>query len=70
MILSNLSEIITTLIPFFRAAWIVTILIGAGLLILAFILRKNPARKISPWVAGGFGVLMIISSGVQLVLSL
>ena len=69
MYLSAISDFFEAMMPFFRAGWIITILLGAGLLILAIILKKNPQRKISPWVAGGFGVLMLISSGVQLIIS-
>ena len=70
MILTQISELIARLMPFFRASWIITILIGAWLILLSIFLRKKPNHKVSPWVISSFGVLMMISSGVQLTLSL
>jgi len=48
-------------------AWVTTILLGVALVVLAFVLKRNPERKKSPWIVGGIGLSMIISSGVQLV---
>jgi len=58
------------LMPLFRVAWMTTILFGVALLVVAFILKRNPARKTSPWVTGGIGLVMFISSGTQLLFSL
>jgi hypothetical protein len=56
-------------IPFLRAGWTMGIFIGIGLIVLAFILKRNPERKKSPSVLGILGMLAFISSGVQLVYS-
>lgn len=73
----NLAELISTicegllqLVPLFRVVWAVTVVIGIIMLVLAFVLKKNPARKKSPWIVGGIGVVMIVSSGTQLIASL
>ena len=55
--------------PFLRAGWAIGIFIGIGLIVLAFILKKNPERRKSPYIIGFFGMLALISSGVQLVFS-
>ena len=59
-------EWIYELMPFFRAAWIATILMGIVLLVIAIILKQNPDRRKSPWIVGGIGLAMFISSGTQL----
>lgn len=58
------------LLPLLRVAWTGAIGVGIVLVVVAFILKRNPSRKISPWVAGGFGALLIVSPGVQLIASL
>lgn len=58
------------LMPLFRKVWIGTIVLGAAMLIIALILKKSPERKKSPWIVGGIGLLMFISSGTQLLVSL
>ena len=62
-------EIVNELMPFLRTAWVTTVMMGIALLILAVVLNKNPERKKSPWIAGSFGTLMVISSGLQLIVS-
>ncbi|MCL2427221.1 MAG: hypothetical protein FWD05_12910 [Oscillospiraceae bacterium] len=64
-----IAEWIYVLMPLFRAAWVVTILIGVALLVVAFILGRNPERKKSPWITGGIGLAMFISSSTQLLFS-
>lgn len=56
--------------PLFRMVWIGTTVLGAAILIIALILKKNSERKKSPWIVGGIGLLMLISSGTQLLVSL
>lgn len=58
------------LMPLFRMVWVGTIVLGAAMIIIALILKKNPERKKSPWIVGGIGLLMLISSGTQLLVSL
>lgn len=57
-------------VPLFKVFWTVTVFIGAALLVLAFILKKNPERKKLPWIVGVIGLLMLVSSGTQLLFSL
>lgn len=61
---------VLSLIPLFRIAWLVIVVIGITMLIAAFVLKKNPERKKSPWIVGGIALLMVISSGTQLIASL
>lgn len=56
----NISQIIVKIyegllqfVPFFRVIWIGTVLLGFAMLIIAFVLKKNPVRKKSPWIVGG-----------------
>lgn len=56
--------------PLFRIAWIGIIALGIAMLIIAYVLKKNPARKKSPMIVGAAALLMIASSGSQLVASL
>lgn len=63
-------EGIIQLMPLFRMVWLGTIVLGVTMLIIAFILKKNPERIKSPWIVGGIGLLMLISSGTQLLVSL
>lgn len=74
MNLTNLIEAIyeglLQLMPLFRRVWIGTIVLGVAMLIIALILKNNPERKKSPWIVGGIGLLMLISSGAQLLVSL
>lgn len=56
--------------PLFRMVWIGTLVLGVAMLIIALILKKNPERKKSSWIVGGIGLLMFISSGTQLLVSL
>lgn len=73
----NISKIITEIyegllkfVPLFRVVWVTAVVFGIAMLMIALILKKNPARKKSPWVVGGIGLLMTISSGTQLIMSL
>lgn len=56
--------------PLLRVVWIATAILGIAMLMIAFYLRKDPARKRSPWIVGGIALLMTISSGTQLIVSL
>lgn len=56
-------------IPLFRIAWIGVVVLGIAMLVVAFVLKKNPVRKKSPWIVGGIALLMVISSGTQLIAS-
>lgn len=56
--------------PLFRVVWIATAILGIAMLMIAFYLRKDPARKRSPRIVGGIALLMTISSGTQLIVSL
>lgn len=73
----NFTDLIATIyegllqfVPLFRVAWAVTVGLGLAMLIIALVLKKNPERKKSPWIVGGIGLLMMLSSGVQLITSL
>lgn len=56
--------------PLFHMVWIGTIVLGIVMLVIAFVLKKNPERKKSPWIVGIIGLLLILSSGTQLITSL
>lgn len=73
----NFTDLIATIyegllqfVPLFRVAWAVTVGLSLAMLIIALVLKKNPERKKSPWIVGGIGLLMMLSSGVQLITSL
>lgn len=73
----KISQIITAIyegllkfIPLFRMIWVTTIVIGIAMLVIAYMLNKNPLRKKSIWVVGIIGFLLTISSGTQLIMSL
>lgn len=74
MILSNLIssiyEKLLQFMPMFRIVWIGTIVLGITMLIIALVLKKNPERAKLPWIVGIIGLLMVISSGNQLIASL
>lgn len=57
-------------VPLFRKMWIGTIVLGIVMLIIALVLKKKPERKKSPWIVGAIGLLMVVSSGTQLIVSL
>jgi len=69
-LLTTILEWVNSFMLFFRAAWITTIVLGVALAAIAFILKRNPDRRKSPWIVGGIGLLMVISSGTQLLFSL
>lgn len=56
-------------IPLFRVGWIITIGFGLIMLIVSYLLKRDSGRKKSPWVVGSIGLLMMLSSGVQLITS-
>lgn len=57
-------------LPLLRIAWGSMIGMGVVMIIIALVLKKNPDRRKSPWIVGGIGLLMVISSGTQLISSL
>lgn len=57
-------------VPWFRGIWIGSIVLGGIMLMIAWMLKKNPLRKKSPWIVGISGLLLIISSSTQLIVSL
>lgn len=57
------------LVPMFRVAWAATTALGLGMLIIAMVLKKEPARKKSPWIVGTIGILIMLSSGTQFIMS-
>lgn len=72
----NISQIIAAIyegllqfVPVLRTVWVISVVLGITMLIIAFVLKKNPVRKKSPWVVGGISMLMLISSGTQLIMS-
>jgi len=67
--MNSVVNIIEQLIPFFRAAWTANVLIGVMFLLVVFFLNKNSERKKLTWIVGGVGLLMVISSGTQLLFS-
>lgn len=69
-LINAIYEGIIRLMPLFRRVWIGTVALGTAMLIIALFLKKNPERKKSPWIVGGMGLLMLISSGTQLIASL
>lgn len=68
--LTHIFDWIERLMPFFRAAWVGSIIIGVALVALALLLKRDPSRKTSPWVAGIIGTIMVINSGTQLIASI
>lgn len=69
-LIGTIYEYLQQFIPVFRVVWGTTIVLGIVLIGLAVILKKNPKRKKAPWIIGGIGILMIASSGTQLLSSL
>lgn len=68
-LIATIYEGLLLLVPLFRVAWAVTVVLGLAMLIIALALKKNPERKKSPWIVGGIGLLMALSSGTQLITS-
>lgn len=66
---ATIYEALLQFTPLFRVAWAATVVLGVVMLLTAVVLKKNPARKKSPWVVGGIGLLMALSSGMQLIMS-
>lgn len=58
------------LMPLFRVMWLVTISMGTLMVIVAILLKRDSSRKKSPIVFLCVGILMIVSSGIQLLASL
>lgn len=69
-IIGTLYDYLVQFVPLFRVFWIITVLIGAALVVTAIILKKSPERKKAPWIVGSIGIVMMISSSVQLLTSL
>lgn len=69
-LISTIYKGLIQFMPLFRMVWIGTIVLGVAMLIIALILKKNPKRKKSPWIVGGVGLLILISSGTQMLVSL
>lgn len=72
----NFTDLITKIfdglshfIPLFRVGWTITVGFGLIMLIVSCILKKDSGRKKSPWIVGGVGLMMILSSGIQLITS-
>lgn len=74
MNLSNLIRMIYEellhFMPLFRMVWIGSISLGVAMLVISLALKRNPERKKSPWIVGTVAMLMIISAGTQLIVSL
>lgn len=68
--IGRIYKILLQFVPLFRVVWIISLIVGIVLLVVAFGLKRNPIRKKSPWIVGGIGILMFISSGTQLITSL
>lgn len=68
-IIATIYEVLLQFVPLFRVVWATTVVLGIVMMVIALILKKNPVRKKSPWIVGGFGLLMVISSGTQLIMS-
>lgn len=69
-LISTIYEGILTLMPLFRMVWAGTVVLGIVMIVTAFVLKRNPIRKKSPWIVGGIGLLLVISPGTQLLVSL
>lgn len=67
--IATIYEELLSFVPLFRVVWAVTVGLGLVMLIIALGLKKNPERKKSPWIVGGIGLLMVLSSGAQLITS-
>lgn len=72
----DISQTITTiyegllqLVPLFRVVWFITLVLGIAMLGITFLRSRNPAGKKSSWIVGGIGLLMVIGSGTQLIMS-
>lgn len=68
--IATIYEGLLQFVPLFRVVWGATVVLGIAMVIIALVLKKNPVRKKSPWIVGGIGLLMVISSGTQLIMSL
>lgn len=68
-LITTIYEWLLQFVPVFRVVWIISVAIGLAMLIIAFVLKKNPERKKSPWIVGGIGLLMMLSSGTQFITS-
>lgn len=67
--IATIYEGLLQFVPLFRVVWAVTVGLGLVMLVIALVLKKNPERKKSPWIVGGIGLLMMLSSGAQLITS-
>lgn len=69
-IINAIYEGLLRFIPVFRVVWVTTVMFGLAMLIIALVLKKRLSGKKTPWVVGGIGLTLVISSGTQLVMSL
>lgn len=69
-LIAAITEGVLAFMPFFRIVWAGTVALGIAMVGIAFVLKKNPIRKKSPYIVGGLGLVMVISSGTQLLASL
>lgn len=69
-LIGTIYDYLLQFMPLFRVVWAATVVLGIVLVVLAVILKKNPEHKKAPWIIGGIGIVMIASSGTQLLSSL
>ncbi len=69
-IIMNMIEALFKYVYIFRIGWAITVLMGVAMLITAVLIAKKGHTGKMPWILGGFGVTMAISSGTQLLFSI
>lgn len=67
---TGLRDLLAAAMPLLRAGWTVSAVAGLALLAWARVWSRDPARVRSPWVLGGIGAVIVLSSGSQLAGSL
>lgn len=72
----NLAEIVRTIyerlvpyVPVFRGIWAGTVFVGLAMLVIGLMMQKNAVGKKSPWILSGIGLVLMVSAGVQLIVS-
>ncbi|MDH6364822.1 hypothetical protein M2139_001854 [Enterococcus sp. PF1-24] len=68
-IISIIAGLTRDFAPFLRVGWTAALIVGLVFIFIGFIAEKNVNRQTFQWVLGVFGVLMVVSSGAQLILS-